>query len=89
MLAFSSALWMLYLGRLLSGITGATGAVAASVIADTEYGAMLTAAVANGNVYGCQFHPEKSGDVGMRILKAFCEIQTDCEGQIDGEEAGK
>lgn len=35
LLAFSSALWMLYLGRLLSGITGATGAVAASVIADT------------------------------------------------------
>lgn len=61
---------------------------AASVIADTEYGATLTAAVANGNVYGCQFHPEKSGDVGMRILKAFCEIQTDCEGQT-GEEAGK
>ena len=50
----------------------------ASTIADTEYGARLTAAVANGNVYGCQFHPEKSGDVGMRILKAFCEIEA-CE----------
>lgn len=45
----------------------------ASVIADTEYGAPLTAAVAKGNVMGCQFHPEKSGDVGLRILKAFCE----------------
>lgn len=45
-----------------------------SVIADTEYGAFLTAAVANGNVCGCQFHPEKSGKVGLAILKAFCEI---------------
>ncbi len=46
----------------------------ASVIATTEYGAHLTAAVARGNVYGCQFHPEKSGNVGLNILKAFCEI---------------
>lgn len=45
-----------------------------SVIADTEYGAFLTAAVANGNVCGCQFHPEKSGRVGLSILKAFCEM---------------
>ncbi len=45
-----------------------------SVIATTEYGADLTAAVASGNVYGCQFHPEKSGDVGLKILKAFTEI---------------
>ena len=45
-----------------------------SVIAATEYGAELTAAVANGNVYGCQFHPEKSGEVGMNILKAFMEL---------------
>lgn len=45
-----------------------------SVIADTEYGAYLTAAVADGNVCGCQFHPEKSGEVGLKILKAFCEI---------------
>ena len=44
-----------------------------SVIATAEYGANLTAAVAKGNVYGCQFHPEKSGDVGLKILKAFCE----------------
>ena len=47
------------------------------VIAVTEYGAELTAAVANGNVYGCQFHPEKSGEVGMKILKAFMELQND------------
>jgi imidazole glycerol-phosphate synthase subunit HisH len=44
-------------------------------VATTEYGAPLTAAVANGNVYGCQFHPEKSGEVGMKILKAFCELE--------------
>lgn len=45
-----------------------------SVIADTEYGAYLTAAVAKNNVCGCQFHPEKSGKVGLSILKAFCEM---------------
>ena len=44
-----------------------------AVIAASEYGAPLTAAVANGNVFGCQFHPEKSGDVGLNILRAFCE----------------
>ncbi|MBO5363479.1 MAG: imidazole glycerol phosphate synthase subunit HisH [Clostridia bacterium] len=47
---------------------------AESVIATTEYGGELTAAVANGNVYGCQFHPEKSGEVGLKILKAFAEL---------------
>lgn len=46
-----------------------------SVIATTEYGAPLTAAVANENVYGCQFHPEKSGETGLKILKAFCETE--------------
>lgn len=45
-----------------------------SVIATTEYGATLTAAVADKNVYGTQFHPEKSGEVGLNILRAFCEI---------------
>ncbi len=43
-------------------------------IAVSEYGAPLTAAVAKDNVYGCQFHPEKSGEVGLNILKAFCEL---------------
>lgn len=42
--------------------------------ATAEYGAELTAAVQNGNVYGTQFHPEKSGNVGLSILKAFCEV---------------
>lgn len=45
-----------------------------AVIATTEYGAPITAAVAQGNVCGCQFHPEKSGMVGLSILKAFCEL---------------
>ena len=45
-----------------------------SLIATTEYGSELTAAVASGNVYGVQFHPEKSGEVGMKILKAFCQM---------------
>ncbi len=45
-----------------------------AVIATTEYGAELTAAVANKNIYGTQFHPEKSGDVGLNILRAFCEL---------------
>ena len=45
-----------------------------STLATTEYGAELTAAVGSGNILGCQFHPEKSGRVGLNILKAFCEI---------------
>ena len=44
------------------------------VIATAEYGKELTAAVRCGNVCGAQFHPEKSGKVGLAILKAFCEI---------------
>ncbi len=40
-----------------------------------EYGAPLTASVASGNVYGCQFHPEKSGEVGLSILRAFVEME--------------
>ena len=44
-----------------------------SVIATAEYGIELTAAVEYKNVKGCQFHPEKSGKVGLSILKAFCE----------------
>lgn len=44
-----------------------------AVVATTEYGAPLTAAVSCRNVHGCQFHPEKSGKVGLAILRAFCE----------------
>ena len=50
-----------------------------SVVATAEYGAELTAAVAKANVFGCQFHPEKSGKVGLAILKAFTEIK---EGEL-------
>ena len=45
-----------------------------AVTATAEYSVELTASVEKDNVYGCQFHPEKSGDVGLKILKAFCEI---------------
>ncbi len=46
-----------------------------SIIATTEYGATLTAAVANKNIYGCQFHPEKSGNIGLKILKSFINLK--------------
>lgn len=46
-----------------------------AVIATTEYEVELTAAVSNNNVYGCQFHPEKSGTVGLNILKAFLNLK--------------
>lgn len=46
-----------------------------SVIATTDYGKEITAVVARDNVYGCQFHPEKSGEIGLKILKAFCEME--------------
>ena len=45
-----------------------------NVIATSEYGAELTAAVAKDNIFGCQFHPEKSGPVGLSILRAFAEL---------------
>ena len=46
------------------------------VLATAEYGMPLTAAAVNGNVCGCQFHPEKSGSVGLKILKAFSDMET-------------
>ncbi len=47
----------------------------ADTIATTEYGTVVTAAVARENVWGTQFHPEKSGRVGLEILRAFAEQQ--------------
>ncbi len=44
------------------------------ITATTEYGGILTASVQNGNVMGAQYHPEKSGDIGLMILKSFCEF---------------
>jgi len=46
-----------------------------SLLATAEYGKELTAAVAKGNICGCQFHPEKSGKVGLNILRAFAEME--------------
>lgn len=45
-----------------------------NVIATTDYSVEITAAAANNNTFGTQFHPEKSGEVGLKILKAFCEM---------------
>ena len=48
-----------------------------SVAATTEYGIEITAAAANGNIVGCQFHPEKSGEIGLSILRAFCGTEVE------------
>ena len=45
-----------------------------SIAAVTDYGIPITAAVEKDNIFGCQFHPEKSGNVGLAILKKFCEV---------------
>ena len=45
-----------------------------SIAAVTDYGIPITAAVEKDNIFGCQFHPEKSGNVGLEILKKFCEV---------------
>ena len=56
-----------YFAHSYCGVSGAPG----QVVARTDYGGAVTAAVQNGGVYGCQFHPEKSGEVGLQILKNF------------------
>ena len=70
-------------GKLLSGVDGeyvyfvhsfyAEGC-GDSLAAVTEYGIPITAAVEQGNIFGCQFHPEKSGNVGLSILRKFCQL---------------
>ena len=44
------------------------------VAATTEYGTLIHASVEHGNIFACQFHPEKSGEIGLKILKNFAEI---------------
>ena len=46
-----------------------------SLAASTEYGIEITAAAASKNIFGCQFHPEKSGETGLKILRAFYELE--------------
>ncbi|HKK96021.1 MAG TPA: imidazole glycerol phosphate synthase subunit HisH [Anaerovoracaceae bacterium] len=45
-----------------------------SLVAYSEYGCKVPAMVSKNNIYGCQFHPEKSGETGLNILKAFNEV---------------
>ena len=47
---------------------------AESTLATSDYSIPVTGAVRRGLVYGTQFHPEKSGDTGLRLLRAFCEL---------------
>lgn len=70
-------------GRLLEGFNGQyvyfvhsffAENCEASLSAVTEYGIPITAAVEQGNVFGCQFHPEKSGTVGLSILRKFAQL---------------
>ena len=70
-------------GRLLEGLDGQYVYFVHSFFAEgcedslaavTEYGIPITAAVEQGTVFGCQFHPEKSGNVGLSILRRFSEI---------------
>ena len=70
-------------GRLLEGLGGQYvyfvhsffgENCADSLSAWTDYGIPITAAVEQGNLFGCQFHPEKSGSVGLSILRRFAEI---------------
>ena len=44
------------------------------VAASTEYSTHIHASVESGNVFACQFHPEKSSDIGLQILKNFSEL---------------
>ena len=71
---FSSNTFNPFKSCVISNGSSITSPATDNIIATSEYGGEVTAAVAKGNVLGCQFHPEKSGNVGLNILKAFCEL---------------
>ena len=70
-------------GKLLSDVDGQHGYFVHSFFAEgcedslsavTEYDIPITAAVEKGNIFGCQFHPEKSGNIGLSILRKFAQL---------------
>lgn len=71
--------------RLLTGIADSTQVyfthsyappITRAAVATTEHGARFASVVEQGNLYGAQFHPEKSGDAGLRLLRSFLQIST-------------
>lgn len=55
---------------------------AEEVAATTEYSTLIHASVEKDNIYACQFHPEKSGSVGLQILKNFIELKSPVKGDM-------
>ena len=68
-------LFFAYLRQRWKVLLGAVLFYALFAVSFALYGLPLAACVSLGNVHGCQFHPEKSGKVGLSILKAFCELR--------------
>jgi glutamine amidotransferase len=77
--------------KLLDGIADATSVyfthsyappITRAAVATTEHGVRFASVVEQGCLYGVQFHPEKSGDAGLRILRSFVEISTFPNSQV-------